>query len=264
MGLLSENEGTEELYWYWIKRYLEWNGNVRDKNILFSQRRIEHYIEHLKEKGYASSTINTSLAAIRKWGIGFGYTFVVANKPSVREELPEMLEEAEVKRLIENTADIRDKTLYSLMFDSGLRVGEALALNVADIDLSDKTVFLNGRKNKREVPSVIPFGEQTKTYLEAYLTERKRLKITDEALFVGRSGRLTHSAIWKNLDKWSRALIGKHVRPHQLRHSCAISLRKAGVPIEDIQSFLGHSSPTITLRYARLFPEELKNLPPRL
>lgn len=263
MGLLSENEGTENLYWYWIKRYLEWNANVRDKKILFSQRNVERFIEHLKEKGYAGSTINTAVAAIRKWGLGYGYTFVVANKPPVREELPEMLSETEVKTLIENTADIRDRSLYSLLFDCGLRIGEALVLNVADIDLGENTVFIKRRK-KTENPSVLPFGEETKKYLELYLAERKRQGINDDALFVGRFGRLTHSATWKSLNRWSKILLGKHIHPHQLRHACAIFLRKNDVRIEDIRSLLGHRSDNVIYRYARMDPQELKRLPPRL
>ena len=262
--LLANNERTENIYWHWIDKYLKWNGSTLDRDILFSQRRVEQFVEYLKECNYAPSTINVAVAAIKKWGSGYGYAIQVTNKPPIKEKLPEILEEQEVKTLIQNIPDVRDRALFSLVFDTGLRISEALNLNLQDVNLDQNMVFIGRRKGK-EIPSKIPFCETTKRYIMEYLEARKAQGISSEdndPLFIGR-GRLTPSAAWRLLDKWSRAILGKHVHPHQLRHAVAVVLRKKGVPLDVIRDFLGHRSDIVLRRYARLEPTELKKLPDR-
>lgn len=171
----------------------------------------------------------------------------------------EVLTEAEFDRLLgviskRGIAGKRNRALLALLWGSGLRIAEALALRPKDVDLERGTVtVLHGKGDKRRVLGVPP-GAQA--LLEIWLAERRTLGTTPTqpvfcVISKGRIGRPIHSAYIREAikDYGQRAGIDKRCHPHGLRHSFAVRKARAGVPVTVIQKMLGHTSLATTERY---------------
>ena len=150
----------------------------------------------------------------------------------------------------------RDYALLATLFNTGARVGEIVALCVADLRLDTPAqVHLHGKGRKERV---CPLWPQTADLLRALLVERGREPQSDEPVFRNHRGtRLTRFGVRYLLQKYcSRAqatvpaLRAKRLHPHSMRHSTAVHLLRAGVDIVTISQWLGHASVTTTNRYA--------------
>ena len=150
----------------------------------------------------------------------------------------------------------RDYALLATMFNTGARVGEIVALRVADLRLNTPAqVHLHGKGRKERV---CPLWPQTADLLRALLTERDREPQSDAPVFRNHRGaRLTRFGVRYLLQKYCTrpqaivpALRGKRLHPHSMRHSTAVRLLRAGVDIVTISHWLGHASVTTTHRYA--------------
>ena len=150
----------------------------------------------------------------------------------------------------------RDYALLATMFNTGARVGEIVALRVADLRLNTPAqVHLHGKGRKERV---CPLWPQTADLLRALLTERDREPQSDAPVFRNHRGaRLTRFGVRYLLQKYCTraqaivpALRGKRLHPHSMRHSTAVHLLRAGVDIVTISHWLGHASVTTTHRYA--------------
>ena len=175
--------------------------------------------------------------------------------------LVEYLEHEEVEAVLgvvdRGTVDgRRDYALLATMFNTGARVGEIVALCVADLRLDTPAqVHLHGKGRKERV---CPLWPQTADLLRALLVEPGREPQSDEPVFRNHRGtRLTRFGVRYLLQKYfSRAqatvpaLRAKRLHPHSMRHSTAVHLLRAGVDIVTISQWLGHASVTTTHRYA--------------
>lgn len=260
MGVLAENENTNRAYLHWMRVFQDWYGAIADRDEAFSQKNVEEFIDSLKANNYSSSSINQAGAAIKKWARMTGHNPEITNKPKIEEKLPEILTQEEIKKLIDSTFDIRNRAILSLMYDTGIRIGELINLDMEDIDLENDWIFIKRRKGGG-LPQNIPFHEKTRGILLNYLEERKTRGIDDNALFVGQFGRISISAVSRMVKNGGGIFLGKNIHCHSLRHCKASHLREMGVSIEDIRDFLGHKNIQTTLRYARLNPIELKKFP---
>jgi site-specific recombinase XerD len=144
---------------------------------------------------------------------------------------------------------IRNRALLVLLYRSGLRISEALALKPSDVDLARHTVrVLHGKGNKATVRGFHPTATDA---LARWIDTRKGLGLRNGPLFCTLDGRPLH-------DQYVRLLLGrlavkagidKRVHPHGLRHTFADELRAAGVDVVVISKLLGHSSIAVTSRY---------------
>ena len=173
----------------------------------------------------------------------------------------EYLEHEEIEAILgavdRGTADgRRDYALLATMFNTGARVGEIVALCVADLRLdAPAQVHLHGKGRKQRV---CPLWPQTADLLRTLLAERERELQSDEPVFRNHRGmRLTRFGVRYLLQKYcTRAqatvptLRTKRLHPHSMRHSTAVHLLRAGVDIVTISQWLGHASVTTTHRYA--------------
>jgi site-specific recombinase XerC len=141
----------------------------------------------------------------------------------------------------------RDHALFALMLGSGIRLGSALALEVGDVDLERGELAL--RKTKGDVPTSVPLARAVRDHLRAYINGR-----SSGALFPGRGdAALCARHVQRRLDHWCRqAGIERHVKPHDLRHSFAISLYRKTRDILLVQAALRHRSIASTTIYARI------------
>ena len=255
----------ERAYGYWFRRYAAWvrsQFGAFEPEAAYSHEVVMKWLSELAAQGCKPSTINTAAHAVRYFAELEGYEleFRRGDLPPVKTTVPESISEDEVWRLVEGTPDPRDRAIIALMYDCALRLSELVSLNVEDVDLEDGTVFVRERKGAETygLPQKIPFSEKTRRILEEYLRLRLSVPADTDALFLGDKGRIDRSTVYRIVRKAGERVLGKKIRPHVLRHTRAIVLRRKGWLVEDVKDFLGHISSKTTMRYARVEPSDLK------
>ncbi|MBU1248627.1 MAG: tyrosine recombinase XerC [Proteobacteria bacterium] len=158
--------------------------------------------------------------------------------------------EAKVER---DPEGIRDLALAELLYGSGLRISEALDLEVDDIDLSAGFVRVMGKGSKERIA---PLSDESKKRLSRWLEQRHALNSshTEKALFLGaRGGRLNRRQAARIIEKLALlAGLPQNVHPHMLRGSFATHLLEGGADLRDVQELLGHQRIATTQRYTHL------------
>lgn len=218
---------------------------------------VDAYAHALAGEGYASSTIARRLSAVSSF---YAYAAdegeLAANpaarvkRPRVEQEPPLGLDREELRRLIAAATDDgpRSIALVLLLAQEGLRVSEALGLDVADLDTerAHRTITITRKGGKRERRAVAP---STAHAIDVLLGDR-----TSGPLLLGRrnSERMAPSVAARLVQRLAtRAGIGKPLSPHGLRHTSATLALEAGVPLHVVQDHLGHADPRTTRRYDR-------------
>ena len=157
--------------------------------------------------------------------------------------------------------DLRAVCLLELLYGCGLRISEALNLDLDDLDLHRRTVLI--RESKHDQTRLVPLPRTAKSSLQAYLSLRKALVIGPDrgALFLTQQGRRwaigSIYVIFRRLNDQGLCA-GRTLHPHIFRHSIAVHLLRRGADIRYIQQFLGHASLDTTKIYLRLVPGHLK------
>jgi integrase/recombinase XerD len=223
---------------------------------------------------YRASSVARTLAAVR----GF-HRFLVRERlagadpsrdlgtPKVPASLPKALSVEQVEALLGAIAGhdqlaLRDRALLETLYAAGLRVSEATALDVDDLDLEDGTVRAFGKGAKERL---VPIGRSARRALEAYLVRARPLLAgprSGPALFLNAQGtRLTRQGCWKILRRHARhAGLEAAVSPHVLRHSFATHLLAGGADIRSVQELLGHASLATTQVYTRVTQDRLREV----
>ncbi|WP_270938774.1 tyrosine-type recombinase/integrase, partial [Falsiroseomonas oryzae] len=146
----------------------------------------------------------------------------------------------------------RDVALFTLLYGCGLRISEALGLDVRDAPLpgADGALRVRGKGDKERLVPVLPAVRQA---IAAWLAQHPDPR-PDQPLFVGaRGARLDPAVAQRNLRNWRRlAGLPEHATPHALRHSFATHLLGGGADLRAIQELLGHASLSTTQRYTRV------------
>jgi integrase/recombinase XerC len=176
--------------------------------------------------------------------------------PKAARRLPQTLDPDQMARLLEippgNALTARDRAIMELLYSSGLRLSELVGLEIASLDLKDRTVRLLGKGRKGRI---VPVGRAAARALKAWLRERADLARPGEtALFVGRSGeRLGARAVQARIAHWARRQgLGMHVHPHLFRHSFASHLLESSGELRGVQELLGHADISSTQIYTHL------------
>jgi len=178
--------------------------------------------------------------------------------PRRKARLPEVMDKEAVEEML-NKVDtstpfgMRDRCLFELIYSAGLRVSEAVGLNIRDIDINSGTAKVKGKGNKERITL---FGAEAAEKLTEYLRDiRPKLAgkaNKSHALFIGRNGkRLSRKSIWKNYAK-SAAIAGTSSHLHTLRHSFATGLLKGGADLRTVQELLGHADLSTTQIYTHV------------
>jgi integrase/recombinase XerC len=149
---------------------------------------------------------------------------------------------------------LRDAAMFELLYSSGLRLGELIALNVDDgrLDLGQGEVTVTGKGSKTRT---VPVGAKARDALKAWMASRAQLAAPGErALFVGGRGRrISPTVVNSRLRAWARRRgLNQHVHPHMLRHSFATHLLESSGNLRAVQEMLGHASLSTTQIYTHL------------
>jgi integrase/recombinase XerC len=141
--------------------------------------------------------------------------------------------------------------MFELLYSSGLRVGELVALDLGD-DPAQGEVTVTGKGSKTRT---VPVGEKARVALKVWLEIRSQVAVPEEkALFVGARGRrISPSRVWHRLAAWAkRRGLAEHVHPHMLRHSFASHMLQSSQDLRAVQELLGHASISTTQVYTHL------------
>lgn len=270
---LSDN--TVESYCRDIRQYIEY---IKGKNIYdfknTNKTTIITYLLYLQKNGKATSTISRSLASIRAFYQYLASERVIGRDPTVdlesprvEKRLPVILTSKEVELLLEqpdcnDAKGIRDKCMLELLYATGIRVSELVALDYPDINLELGYIKCS-RDNERE--RIIPVGTIALDILERYITRVRPVLVRDvseKSLYVNYKGqRLTRQGFWKIIKGYkNKAKINKTITPHTLRHSFAAHLLQNGADLKSVQEMLGHSDISTTQIYTQITRNRLKEV----
>jgi len=236
---------------------------------------LRSWLSVQSQRGAARSTIARRAAAARtffRWALR---TDRLAADPSLRlvapkrhGRLPAVLRQSDAAGLLdvaavaaddEDPVHIRNRAILELLYASGIRVGELVAIDVADLDLSTNVVRVTGKGAKERV---VPFGLPARRAVDAWLGHRSRLVTAESgaALFLGRRGRRVDP---RQVREVVHALLA-HVPdapdlgPHGLRHSAATHLLEGGADLRVVQELLGHASLATTQLYTHVSVDRLR------
>ncbi len=236
-----------------------------------STARLRLYLGSLHEEGLSASTLARHLSTLR---IFFGWLeevgHVEANPaaalrgPKRGRRLPRYLEEAEIEQLLaapsaEDAEEFRDRALLEVLYSTGCRVAELVALDEPDVDLRRGLVRLEGKGRKERLGML---GKPACQALERYFVHKSIRNLDRHTLFLNRFGtRLTDRSVRRILNRClQRAGIYRHCTPHTLRHSFATHLLNRGADLRSIQEMLGHASLGSTQIYTHVSVESLRKL----
>lgn len=212
------------------------------------------------------SGIKNFLTWLDRQGIMHNAAISTVRSPKLPHKLPKPLQEKQAMRLLDE-ADLlikndwigqRDRALFTLLYGCGLRIDEALSLNIKDMP-RDRFIRVIGKGNKERQVPVIEMVTQT---LDAYLEQCPFPQQPNRALFMGlRGGRLNQGVAQKAMRDLRGTLgLPENATPHALRHSFATHLLQNGANLREIQELLGHSSLSTTQRYTEVNAEELMRI----
>ena len=235
---------------------------------------VRSYLAELMKHKAARATVQRRLSAIkaffryRETTIGVASPARSIRSPKNVRGLPSVLQEAEVRKLIEfsptpddsTPASIRDRAIFETLYSSGLRVGELVGLDWRDIDEELGMVMIRAGKGNKD--RLVPLGEPALDALKRWKTampiawEHNGPVITNL-----RGGRLTTRSVEMILQRRIEAAgVTVGVTPHGLRHSFATHMLGNGADLRSIQEMLGHASLATTQRYTHVSVHHLKEV----
>ncbi len=234
------------------------------------KRNLESWLADLFHGGLAKSSMARKLAAARSFfrylqRTGRTEKNIAAGLRNPRQEVrhPPLLNVDEIFNLLDQDSkaddaeSLRDIALAELLYGSGLRISEALGLDVEDIQLSAGVVRVMGKGTRERLA---PLSDSSQEALYAWLKKRHLLAKPGQcALFTGtRGGRLNRRQAARIIaGLCRRANLDKEISPHGLRHSFASHLLSAGADLRSVQELLGHKRLSTTERYTQLSQAQL-------
>ncbi|HEY3970709.1 MAG TPA: tyrosine recombinase, partial [Solirubrobacteraceae bacterium] len=186
--------------------------------------------------------------------------------PPKTKRLPKVLSREQVAKLLAQPKGseplaLRDRALLELMYACGLRVSEAIGLELSDVDLEEGMLRARGKGSKERI---VPVGRRAVGALELYLARGRSVLVgvqVQSSLFVNhRGGTLTRQGLYKVIQNHARtAGLAEQMTPHTLRHTFATHLLAGGCDLRSLQEMLGHADLATTQVYTHLSAERLKD-----
>jgi integrase/recombinase XerD len=185
--------------------------------------------------------------------------------PPKTKRLPKVLSREQVVKLLEQPKGteplvLRDRALLEVMYACGLRISEAIGLEVADVDLDEEMLCARGKGSKERI---VPVGRRAVEALACYRRRGRPPLVgvgVQRSLFVNhRGGSLTRQGVYKIIQGYARSAgLAQQMTPHTLRHTFATHLLSGGCDLRSLQEMLGHADLATTQLYTHLSSEHLK------
>ena len=177
------------------------------------------------------------------------------HKVKTVKRIKEAMSDETIERLRDGCEELRDLAMVDVLLSTGMRVGELVGLDIADLNLANMECIVYGKGGKERKAY---FDAKSKLHLEEYLASRKD---DNPALFVSLKEphtRITISGVETRIKTLSRKLEIEGLHPHKFRRTMATKAINKGMPIEQVQKLLGHNQIETTLQYALVNQENVK------
>jgi integrase/recombinase XerD len=256
---------------------------VRDPRGI-GEHTVHAYVAHLEglcgEDGrpaLAAPTVARALVAVRsfhRFCAREGYLPTDPSEdvgtPRVPQGIPKALDEQQVTALLGTASGnaprrLRDRALLETLYATGIRISEAVGMDLGDLNVDDGLLRVLGKGDKERV---VPVGRSARLALTDYLRDgrlhlraaRPRRTPDSDAVFLNaRGGRISRQACWTIVRcAGERAGLHGQLSPHVLRHSCATHMLEHGADLRVVQELLGHATISTTQVYTKVSPERLR------
>ncbi len=256
------------LYWKSLDDDLTWGSVSSDV--------VRSWIVSLLERGLRASGVSLRLSAVKSF-----YRFLLrrglvevdpaygVSAPRKARPLPYFIREKDMDNLLDKVSfpetyeGMRDRTMVSMLYATGMRAAELITLDLSSVDLAQAVISVVGKRNKqRLIPMVPELVQDVQDYLqvrEEFLADKK----PTNALFLEkvRGGRISYGHLRVAVrDVLSHVTIQSKRSPHVLRHSFATSMLNHSADLQSVKELLGHQSLSTTAIYTHTTFEELKKL----
>ncbi len=234
---------------------------------------VREWMIHLMNLGYATTSVNRKLSSLRsyyKYLLRKGEVKVDPLRkitgPKNKKNLPVFVKESEMNRLLDDVdfgegfEGCRDHLVIAMFYATGMRLSELIGLDDGDVDFAASVIKVTGKRNKQRL---IPFGEELRAEMEAYVKQRdESVPVRSGAFFVRKTGErlypnIVRKIVTRNL---SKVVTVKKRSPHVLRHTFATSMLNHDAELGAIKELLGHESLATTEIYTHTTFEELKKV----
>ncbi len=229
---------------------------------------VAEFVAALRTAGLASATIARKLAAVRglhrflvSEGLARDDPTRLVDPEARRPPMPKALTVDEVFALLASpdaatVAGRRDRALLEFLYATGTRVSEAVALDLADLDLEERVAVVWGKGNRQRL---VPLGRAAAEAIEMWLADRLRLvRGGVDAVFLNLRGRrITRQGVHRIVVTHARRAGLEGVSPHVLRHSAATHMLEGGADLRSVQAMLGHARLSTTQVYTKVSPQHL-------
>lgn len=226
---------------------------------------LNAYVAYLENASFAATTISRNIASIKaffhylmKEGKLFEDVSISLKSPKIIKHTPGILSTSEIIRLLEqpngdSPKEVRDKAMLELLYATGIRVSELIALRTVDVNMQLGYIVCKDSRKER----LIPFGDQAHAAMSRYINEVRESMVSNSEcglLFVNCMGKsMSRQGFWKLIKGYAKkAGIDSDITPHTLRHSFAAHLVENGADLKVVQEMLGHSDISTTQIYVKL------------
>ncbi len=234
---------------------------------------VQHYMDWMHGKGKSAASVTRFLASAKSFYKFMVSSGVLAANPArgltaakVERKYPEILTSKEVELFLEqpqcvDAKGFRDHAMLELLYATGIRVSELIALNVDDLNLSAGFLRCASRGRERIIP-LYPAAVKALRDYEINVRPEIIADMDERALFVNMNGeRMSRQGFWKIIKYYQeKAGIQKDITPHTLRHSFAVHLLENGADLRSIQEMLGHADISSTQIYTHVVKNQLKDV----
>ena len=255
---LRLSESTVMTYFTFVADFVEFIGDKPIANL--NNLDVRHFVEQqVQEKQYSISTHRQMISALKHFGVFLPNSDLKVEdffRPKKSSYLPTVLSIEEAISILRVTRNLKHRVAIALLYSAGLRIGEMLNLELRDIDISRRQIFVKNGKGRKDrvvimADSFIPLFLN---YIATYAPNKYFIEGT-------KGGTYSAASVRSFLKKSCKlAKIKKRVTPHTLRHSYATHLLDSGVGIRHIQVLLGHSKPETTMIYTHVSKKDLLNI----
>jgi integrase/recombinase XerC len=252
-----------------FQAFINTSGETIDVSEINYQQ-IRAWVANLIEHKIASRSVNRKLSSLKSF---FKYLqrqqIITVNPlskitgPKAPKRLPVFIDESQMENLFtslkfeEGFIGLRDKLILDILYQTGIRRIELTQLKETDIDLFNATIKVLGKRNKERI---IPISLELKRNLDAYLSVKKELNLTNMMLLVNETGKeLSEQGIYNCVKHYlSQITTNQKNSPHILRHTFATHLLNNGADINAVKDLLGHANLSATQVYTHNTIDKLK------
>ena len=254
--------------------------NVRDIRSV-SEKHVLSFVRSLKKRksryGKPRSlwTLSAYVSTLRRFFAFLDKRSVILQNPAQDVRVPSakrlpraVLTQSQVLRLLQapsptSTLGMRDRAILETFYGTAIRLTECLRLDVSDVDLQSRALWVRDGKGKKD--RLLPIPGKTNLAMALYLHDVRPGLVHDSmetAFFLSRTGnRVSRSLIHAMMRNYGHdAGIVHSVSPHALRHACATHLLRRGAGIRHVQELLGHSFIQTTALYTKVDVEDLRKV----